>query len=43
MFQVHVPPDPPIILNGAMINSTEDTELSIECFSTGGRPEVKIR
>ena len=38
-----MPPDPPIILNGAMINTTEDTELSIECFSTGGRPEVQIR
>ena len=42
LLQVLVTPDPPIILNGAMINTTEETEISLECFSSGGRPEVTI-
>ena len=42
-INVLVPPNPPLILNGNALNTTEDTEISLECYSSGGRPEVKIR
>ncbi|CAK1549208.1 unnamed protein product [Leptosia nina] len=39
---VLVAPDPPRILQGAFIDSTEDQPVDIECVSEGGKPAAEI-
>ncbi|CAB3371539.1 Hypothetical predicted protein [Cloeon dipterum] len=39
---VLVPPDPPEILQGRVLTTTEDREIELECVSRGGKPAAEI-
>lgn len=39
---VLVPPDPPKIVQGDYLVTTEDREIELECISYGGKPESEI-
>ncbi len=40
---VHVPPEPPVIINGNELRTTEDRETDIKCVSRGGKPAAEVR
>ncbi|XP_018325250.1 irregular chiasm C-roughest protein isoform X2 [Agrilus planipennis] len=39
---VYVPPDPPRIVQGKHLITTEDREIELECISYGGKPAAEI-
>ncbi|CAH2061857.1 unnamed protein product, partial [Iphiclides podalirius] len=39
---VLVPPEPPRILQGAVLNAIEDQEINLDCVSIGGKPAAEI-
>lgn len=39
---VLVPPDPPQIIQGDFLVTTEDREIELECISYGGKPAAEI-
>ncbi len=39
---VRVPPEPPVIVNGAVLRTTEATTVNIECVSRGGKPPSDV-
>lgn len=39
---VLVPPEPPIIINGREMRTTEDREVEFECISRGGKPAAEV-
>lgn len=39
---VLVPPDPPKIVQGDYMVTTEDREIELECISYGGKPAAEI-
>lgn len=39
---VLVPPDPPKIVQGDYLVTTEDREIELECISYGGKPAAEI-
>ncbi|XP_049882102.1 irregular chiasm C-roughest protein-like isoform X2 [Pectinophora gossypiella] len=41
-LQVLVPPDPPKILQGPVLEAIEDREVNVECVSIGGKPAPEI-
>lgn len=40
---VLVPPEPPKIVQGDFMVTTEDREIELECVSVGGRPAAEVR
>ena len=42
VLTVTVPPEPPIILNGKQIKTTEDRKVMIKCSSRGGKPAAEV-
>lgn len=41
-LSVLVPPDPPKILQGPVLLTTEDREVELECVSVGGKPAAEV-
>ena len=39
---VHVPPEDPHIVQGDLIEATEDRETTLECVSPGGKPAADV-
>ena len=39
---VYVPPEDPFIVQGDMMEVTEDLETSLECISPGGKPAADV-
>ena len=39
---VRVPPEPPVIINGDVLRTTEDRTVDIECVSRGGKPGAEV-
>lgn len=39
---VLVPPEPPRILQGDFLVTTEDREIELECVSVGGKPAAEV-
>ena len=39
---VTVRPEPPVILQGALINTQEDRLIILECVSRGGKPAAEV-
>lgn len=39
---VLMPPEPPKITQGAILNAVEDRDVNLECISTGGRPASEV-
>lgn len=39
---VLVPPEPPKILQGDFLVTTEDREIELECVSLGGKPAAEV-
>lgn len=39
---VHIPPEPPQIVQGAHLMTTEDREVELECLSNGGKPPAEV-
>ena len=39
---VTVRPEPPVILQGALIRTQEDRVISLECVSRGGKPAAEV-
>ena len=39
---VLVPPDPPKILKGPVLQAVEDREVNLECISVGGKPAAEV-
>ena len=39
---VYVPPEDPFIVQGDMMEVTEDLETSLECVSPGGKPAADV-
>lgn len=37
-----VPPDPPKIVQGDFLVTTEDREIELECISVGGKPAAEV-
>lgn len=37
-----VPPEPPRILQGDHLVTTEDREIELECVSAGGKPAAEV-
>lgn len=37
-----VPPEPPKIIQGDFIVTTEDREIELECISVGGKPAAEV-
>lgn len=37
-----VPPEPPRILQGDFLVTTEDREIELECVSVGGKPAAEV-
>lgn len=37
-----VPPEPPKILKGPVIQAVEDREVNVECVSIGGKPPAEV-
>ena len=42
ILTVNVPPQSPIIVNGAFLRTTEDREVEIQCESRGGKPAAEV-
>ena len=42
ILTVNVPPQKPIIVNGAFLRTTEDREVEIQCESRGGKPAAEV-
>ena len=42
ILTVNVPPQRPIIVNGAFLRTTEDREVEIQCESRGGKPAAEV-
>ena len=42
ILTINVPPQPPIIVNGAFLRTTEDREVEIQCESRGGKPAAEV-
>jgi len=42
ILTVTVPPEPPVILNGNQLKTTEDRKVKIKCSSRGGKPAAEI-
>lgn len=40
---VLVPPDPPRIVQGDTLYTTEDREIELECISANGKPPAEVR
>ena len=40
---VTVRPEPPVILQGALIRTQEDRVIILECVSRGGKPAAEVR
>ena len=40
---VTVPPEPPIILNGNRIKTTETRKVKVKCSSRGGKPAAEVK
>lgn len=40
---VHIPPEPPQIVQGSHLITTEDREVELECQSRGGKPAAEVR
>ena len=43
VLTVLVPPEAPVIVNGRLLRTTEDREVTIECVSRGGKPKAEVR
>lgn len=41
-ISVLVPPEPPKILQGDFLVTTEDREIELECVSVGGKPAAEV-
>lgn len=41
-LMVLVPPEPPKIVQGDFMVTTEDREIELECVSSGGRPAAEV-
>lgn len=39
---VLVPPEPPKIVQGSFLVTTEDREIELECTSVGGKPAAEV-
>ena len=39
---IYVPPEDPFIVQGEMMEVTEDLETSLECVSPGGKPAADV-
>jgi len=39
---VHIPPEPPQIVQGTHLVTTEDREVELECQSRGGKPASEV-
>ena len=39
---VRVPPEPPVIVNGGLLRTTENRDVRIECVSRGGKPAADV-
>lgn len=39
---VLMPPDPPKILQGPVLQAVEDREVDLECVSVGGKPAAEV-
>lgn len=39
---VHIPPEPPQIVQGSHLITTEDREVELECHSRGGKPAAEV-
>lgn len=37
-----VPPEPPKIVQGGFLVTTEDREIELECTSVGGKPAAEV-
>lgn len=37
-----VPPEPPKIIQGSYLLTTEDREIELECVSVGGKPAAEV-
>ena len=42
VLTVTVPPEGPVIINGAALRTTEDTRIEVECVSRGGKPAAEV-
>lgn len=42
-ISVLVPPEPPRILQGDHLVTTEDREIELECVSAGGKPAAEVK
>lgn len=42
-IHVLVPPDPPKIVQGDYLVTTEDREIELECVSHGGKPPAEVK
>lgn len=40
---VLVPPEKPRIIQGASLETTEDSDIKLECVSQGGKPAAEVR
>ena len=40
---VHIPPEPPQIVQGSHLITTEDREVELECQSRGGKPPAEVQ
>lgn len=41
-LSILVPPEPPKILQGDFLVTTEDREIELECVSVGGKPAAEV-
>lgn len=41
-LSVLVPPEPPKIIQGSQLTTTEGSHLELECVSVSGRPPAKV-
>ena len=39
---VLVPPEKPRIMQGSFVETTEDSEIKLECVSQGGKPAAEV-
>lgn len=39
---VYTPPEPPRIVQGESLLTTEDREIELECISLGGKPPAEV-
>lgn len=41
-LSILVPPEPPKIIQGSFLMTTEDREIELECISVGGKPAAEV-